>query len=99
MSTTTSKTKKVIGTVLSDKMEKTISVRVDRLVRHPKYKKFVSRSTKYCAHDEKNDAGIGDTFEIAETRPLSKRKRWRLVRVVSRAAGSEDRQAEKKAGE
>jgi small subunit ribosomal protein S17 len=87
--------KQVTGVVVSDKMDKTITVEVDRLVKHPRYRKFVSRSSKYYAHDEKNDAGLGDTVEIAETRPLSKLKRWRLVRVVARAAGAEDRQTKR----
>ena len=81
--------KQVTGVVTSDKMSKTIAVRVDRLVKHPKYRKYVRRSSKFYAHDEKNQAGLGDTVEIAETRPLSKLKRWRLIRVVARAEGSE----------
>ena len=81
--------KQVTGVVTSDKMKKTITVQVDRLVKHPKYRKYVRRSSKLYAHDEKNQAGLGDTVEIAETRPLSKLKRWRLVRVVARAEGSE----------
>ncbi len=85
--------KQIIGVVISDKMDKSITVKADRLVKHPKYRKFVSRSSKFYAHDEKNDAGEGDTVEIVETRPLSKLKRWRLVRVVARAAGAEDRKA------
>jgi small subunit ribosomal protein S17 len=85
--------KGVVGVVVSDRMDKTITVRVDRLVKHPRYRKFLSRRSKYYAHDEKNEAGVGDTVEIAETRPLSKLKRWRLVRVVTRAAEAEDRGA------
>ena len=81
--------KQVTGVVTSDKMNKTITVEVDRLVKHPKYRKYVRRSSKFYAHDEKNQAGLGDTVEIAETRPLSKLKRWRLIRVVARAEGSE----------
>jgi small subunit ribosomal protein S17 len=91
--------KQVTGVVVSDKMDKSITVKVDRLVKHPKYRKFVSRNSKFYAHDEKNEAGEGDTVEIAETRPLSKLKRWRLVRVVARAAGSEDRPTKAVAGE
>ncbi|MHC4917713.1 MAG: 30S ribosomal protein S17 [Planctomycetota bacterium] len=91
--------KHVIGMVVSDKMDKTIAVRVERLVKHPRYRKFMNRRSKFYAHDEKNEAGTGDTVEIAETRPLSKQKRWRLVRVVARAAGSEGRPAATGAGE
>ena len=70
------------GTVESDKMDKTISVVVERRVRHPVYEKFVKRRTKLYAHDEENRTKAGDVVEIAEMRPLSKLKRWRLVRVV-----------------
>lgn len=82
------KRKQVTGLVTSDKMNKSITVQVDRLVKHPKYRKYVRRSSKLYAHDEENQAGLGDTVEIAETRPLSKLKRWRLVRVVARAKGN-----------
>ncbi len=74
--------KTVIGVVVSNKMFKTITVKSEKLVKHPKYGKFVRRVTTYKAHDEENKASIGDKVEIAETRPLSKTKRWRLVRVV-----------------
>lgn len=75
-----------IGRVSSDKMDKTIVVTIDRLVKHPLYKKYIRRRKKLYVHDEQNTAGIGDTVEVAEiTRPLSKLKRWRLVRVVERA--------------
>lgn len=74
------------GVVVSDKMQKTIVVKVDRRVMHEEYKKYVTRSTKYKAHDEKRDAKIGDRVEIIESRPLSKDKRWALGRVVERAA-------------
>ena len=77
--------KVVRGMVVSDKMQKTIVVQVDRKVRHPVYEKFVSRRTKLHAHDENGEAGIGDTVEIMQTRPLSKLKRWRLIRVVQKA--------------
>ena len=80
--------KHIVGVVTSAGMEKTITVKVDRLVRHPQYRKYVSRSTKHYAHDEKNEALVGDTVEIAETRPLSKLKRWRLIRVMARVAGA-----------
>jgi small subunit ribosomal protein S17 len=73
------------GIVVSNGMDKTITVRVERKFRHPKYKKYVSRHKKYAAHDESNTAGRGDTVRIAECRPLSKTKRWRLLEVVERA--------------
>jgi len=80
--------KLVTGVVTSDRMQKTIAVQADRLTKHPRYQKYVRQTTTYLAHDEKNAAHIGDTVEIAETRPLSKKKRWRLVRVVTRASGA-----------
>ena len=75
----------VTGIVTSDKMNKTRRVEVQRLVRHPKYGKFVKQRTVCYAHDEANDSHLGDTVEIQESRPLSKTKRWALVRVVTRA--------------
>jgi len=77
--------KERIGVVVSDKMEKSIVVLVERKVKHPLYGKFVKKSTKFMAHDEKNEAGIGDTVRIMETRPLSKNKCWRLVEIVEKA--------------
>ncbi|MDV3308152.1 MAG: 30S ribosomal protein S17 [Cyclobacteriaceae bacterium] len=77
--------KERIGKVVSNKMQKSITVAVDRKVKHPIYGKFVSRTTKFMAHDEENAAGIGDTVRIMETRPLSKKKRWRLVEIVEKA--------------
>ena len=77
--------KERIGRVTSNKMQKTITVAVDRKVKHPIYGKFVNRTTKFKAHDEQNTAGIGDTVRIMETRPLSKDKRWRLVEIIERA--------------
>ena len=77
--------KERVGIVTSDKMDKTIVVTVQRRVMHPKYGKFVKRSSSFMAHDEKGDANIGDTVRISETRPMSKQKRWRLVEVVERA--------------
>ncbi len=74
-----------VGRVVSDKMEKSISVAVDRQVKHPIYGKFITKTTKYMAHDENNEAGIGDTVRIMSTRPLSKRKTWRLVEIVEKA--------------
>jgi small subunit ribosomal protein S17 len=73
-----------IGVVLSNRMEKTITVVVERKVKHPIYGKFVKKTTKFHAHDEKNECSIGDTVKIMETRPLSKTKRWRLVEVVEK---------------
>lgn len=74
-----------VGKVVSDKMDKTIVVAVETKVRHPLYGKTVNRTTKFKAHDEVNDAKIGDKVRIMETRPISKDKRWRLVEVVERA--------------
>lgn len=73
------------GLVTSDKMTKSITVMVERRVMHPKYGKFVKRSSTFMAHDEKGDAHVGDMVRIQETRPISKNKRWRLVEVVERA--------------
>ncbi|MFN4123325.1 MAG: 30S ribosomal protein S17 [Flavobacteriales bacterium] len=77
--------KERIGLVKSNKMDKTIVVAVERKVKHPKYGKFVKKTTTFFAHDEKNDCGIGDTVLISETRPLSKNKCWRLVQIIERA--------------
>lgn len=77
--------KERIGVVSSDKMDKSIVVAVERKVKHEKYGKFVKKTTKFVAHDEKNECGIGDTVRIMETRPLSKNKNWRLVEIVERA--------------
>ena len=77
--------KKKIGRVVSDKMDKTIVVAVETKVRHPLYGKTMNRTTKFKAHDEKNEAKINDRVLIMETRPLSKDKRWRLVEVVEKA--------------
>jgi small subunit ribosomal protein S17 len=73
------------GIVSSDKMEKTITVAVERKVKHPIYGKFVKKTTKFHAHDEKNEAKPGDVVRIMETRPLSKTKRWRLVEIIEKA--------------
>ena len=73
------------GVVTSNKMDKSIVVTVERKVKHPKYGKFVKKTTKFVAHDEKNDCNPGDTVRIMETRPLSKSKNWRLVNIVERA--------------
>ena len=77
--------KERIGRVVSNKMQKTITVAVDRKVKHPIYGKFVNRTTKFKAHDEANTAGIGDTVRIMETRPISKDKRWRLIEIIEKA--------------
>ncbi len=74
------------GTVVSNKMNKTISVSIERLVKHPTYGKYVRRTTKLLAHDENNECRAGDTVAIAECRPLSRHKAWRLVRVIERAS-------------
>ncbi len=74
-----------VGTVVSDKMDKTVVVAIQDNVKHPLYKKIIKRTVKFKAHDEKNECGIGDTVEIMETRPLSKDKRWRLVRIINKA--------------
>lgn len=73
------------GVVVSNKMDKSIVVAVNRKVKHPVYGKFISKTTKLMAHDEENKCNIGDTVRIAETRPLSKNKTWRLVEIIERA--------------
>ncbi len=82
--------KEKVGVVVSDKMDKTISVRVDWVTHHPIYKKIMRRSTKFKAHDDKNSAKMGDTVRIQETRPTSKTKRWRLVEIVKKASSYSD---------
>jgi len=77
--------KEKVGRVVSDKMDKTIVVSVERLQRHPLYKRVIRLSTKFKAHDERNEARIGDTVRIVESRPLSATKRWRMVEIVARA--------------
>ena len=77
--------KERIGKVVSNKMEKSITVAIERKVKHPIYGKFVAKTTKFMVHDEKNDANEGDIVKISETRPLSKNKRWRLVEIIERA--------------
>lgn len=74
-----------LGVVTSSKMDKTITVAVERKVKHPIYGKFVKKTNKFHAHDEKNECGIGDTVKIMESRPLSKTKRWRLIEVLEKA--------------
>ena len=73
------------GVVVSDRMDRSVVVRIDTAVRHPMYHKTVRRSSKLVAHDEANDAHVGDTVRIMETRPMSRKKRWRLVEIVERA--------------
>ncbi len=77
--------KSLVGTVVSDKMDKTVVVQVTHRVIHPRYKKFVSRRVKYKAHDSQNNCGLGDRVVIVESRPLSKEKRWRVQETLERA--------------
>ena len=77
--------KERVGVVVINKMHKSIVIKVERKVKHPLYGKFVKKSTKFMAHDEKNECNIGDTVRIMETRPLSKNKCWRLVEIVEKA--------------
>ena len=73
-----------VGVVVSDKMDKTVVVAVERLIKHPLYKKYIKRTSKFKAHDEENRCDIGDKVKIMETRPLSKTKRWRVVEIVEK---------------
>ena len=77
--------KVIIGRVVSNKMDKTVTISVERKVKHPKYGKFVKLTSKFKAHDEKNECGINDIVKLMETRPLSKDKRWRLVEIIEKA--------------
>ncbi len=77
--------KERVGLVVSNKMDKSILVEIERKVKHPIYGKFVKKTSKFSAHDENNDCGIGDTVRIMETRPLSKNKCWRLIEIIERA--------------
>jgi len=77
--------KERVGVVVSNKMDKSVTVKVERKVKHEMYSKIMKKSTKLTAHDEKNECNEGDTVKIMETRPLSKNKRWRLVEIVKRA--------------
>ena len=86
--TTTKNRRRLTGHVISDKMNKTVTVRVDRMVRHPLYGKYVRRSTNYHVHDENNECHTGDTVLIEESRPISKSKSWKLARLVERGAGA-----------
>ena len=76
--------KERIGVVVSNKMDKSITIAVESKVKHPMYGKFIKKTSKFMAHDEENDCNIGDTVKIMETRPLSKNKNWRLVEVIER---------------
>jgi small subunit ribosomal protein S17 len=77
--------KEIIGKVLKNKMDKSIVVGVERKVKHPKYGKFVKKTSSFMAHDEKNECNVGDVVQLMETRPLSKNKRWRLVQIIEKA--------------
>lgn len=77
--------KERVGLVTSTKMDKSITVSVERREKHPKYGKFIKKTKKFMAHDEKNECGVGDTVRIMETRPMSKLKRWRMVQIVEKA--------------
>lgn len=79
------KRKEFIGEVVSDKMDKTVVVAVDRVVRDPRYKKFLKRTSKFKAHDEKNECHVGDRVKLIETRPLSAQKRWKVLEILERA--------------
>ncbi len=77
--------KERVGIVTSNSMDKSILVKVERKVKHPKYGKFVKKTKKFIAHDEKNECGVGDKVRIMETRPLSKNKNWRMVEIIEKA--------------
>lgn len=77
--------KELIGVITSDKREKTITIQVERRVKHPLYGKIMKHTKKFSAHDEKNEGKVGDTVKVSETRPLSKTKRWRLVEILEKA--------------
>jgi small subunit ribosomal protein S17 len=79
------KRKEYVGQVVSDKMDKTVVVAIDRMVQDPRYKKFLKRTSKLKAHDEKNEAHVGDRVKLIETRPLSREKRWMVIEVLERA--------------
>jgi len=81
--------KRLIGTVVSNKMDKSALVLVERLTKHQTYKKYLKRHAKYMAHDPENRCGIGDKVKIIETRPISRRKRWRVIEVVNQAKGAD----------
>ncbi|MFO8113090.1 MAG: 30S ribosomal protein S17 [Desulfosalsimonadaceae bacterium] len=77
--------RQLVGTVLSNKMDKTATVQVERLVKHSVYRKYIRRRARFAAHDERNECGVGDRVLISESRPLSKTKRWRISRIIEKA--------------
>ena len=79
-----------VGTVVSNKMDKTVIVAVETLVKHPKFSKYIKRTKKFFAHDNENSCNVGDKVKIQETRPLSKNKRWRVIEVLEKAEGAVD---------
>jgi len=79
------KRRQLVGTVVSDKMDKSVTVRVERLVKHKLYKKYIRRRTKFAAHDESNSCGVGDKVLMTESKPISRTKRWRISRIVEKA--------------
>ena len=85
METTRNTRRERVGVVVSNNMEKSITITVKQKIKHPIYGKFVNKTTKFMAHDEENTCNVGDTVKISETRPLSKNKRWRLVEIIERA--------------
>ena len=85
MESTRNLRKQRTGVVVSNKMDKTITVEVSRRMKHPKYQKFITKKNKFYAHDQENTCNIGDTVKIMETRPLSKNKKWRLLEILERA--------------
>ena len=87
---TETKERLLTARVVSTRMEKTVAVRIERMVKHPVYGKYIRRSTKVLAHDEGNECRVGDTVSITPCRPLSKRKAWRVAAVIERAAGAAD---------
>ena len=85
METTRNTRRERVGVVVSNSMEKSITITVKQKIKHPIYGKFVNKTTKFMAHDEENTCNVGDTVKISETRPVSKNKRWRLVEIIERA--------------
>ena len=85
METTRNTRRERVGVVVSNSMDKSITISVKQKIKHPIYGKFVNKTSKFMAHDEKNECGIGDTVRIMETRPTSKNKRWRLVEIIEKA--------------
>ena len=87
MSKETKAKRTIVGRVVSDKMDKTVSVSIERLIKHPTYGKYIRRSSKVMAHDEKNECKTGDRVALSECRPVSRNKSWQVVNVIERAAG------------